>query len=104
MSEKTYINGLFIKDVKSQYGEIDMSIKVDTFCEQIKALQDEQGYTKIRIKPRKEADKYGNTRYAELNTWKPEPKTGATAEYTKKALTDNAKTVGVESEDNCLPF
>lgn len=101
MSDKTYINGVFIKE--SKYG-IRMSIKAETFCEQIKALTNEKGYVNIEIKPRKEPDKSGNSHYAELDTWKPEPKTETTADFTKKALTDNAKTVGIESEDNDLPF
>ena len=101
MSEKTYISGVFIKE--SKYG-IKMSIKVETFCEQIKALANDKGYVNIEIKKRKELDKNNNTHYAELDTWKPEPKTETTSDFTKKALTDNVKTDGVESEDNDLPF
>lgn len=96
MSEKTYINGVFIKE--SKYG-IKMSIKAETFCEQIKKLTNEKGYVNIEIKPRKQVGNYGDTHYAELDTWKSEAKT--TAEVTKEALKDS---VGVGSEDNDLLF
>lgn len=82
MSEKTYINGVFIKE--SKYG-IKMSIKTETFCEQIKALANEKGYVNIEIKPRKEVDKNGNSHYAELDTWQPD-KAKTTAQVTKEAV------------------
>lgn len=72
MSEKTYINGVFIKE--SKYG-LKVSIKAETFCEQIKSLANDKGYVNIEIKKRKELDKNNNTHYAELDTWKPELKT-----------------------------
>lgn len=89
MSDKTYINGIFIKEGK--YG-LKVNIKAETFCDQIKQLANDKGYVNIEIKKRKEVGDNGNTHYAELDTWKPETKP-----VTKSEITE-------ESEDNDLPF
>ncbi len=81
MSEKTYIDGLFIKRGKGEYETLKVSIKAETFCEQIKTFVNDKGYVNIEIKPRKEVDKNGNTHYAELDTWKPTPKETKEPEY-----------------------
>ncbi len=100
MSEKTYIDGLFIKRGKGEYETLKISIKAETFIEQIKGLVNDKGYVNIEIKPRKEVDKNGNSHYAELDTWQPD-KAKTTADVTKEALKQE---VSAESEDNDLPF
>jgi ABC-type Na+ transport system ATPase subunit NatA len=71
MSEKTYINGLFIKKKTLQFGEvIGVSINVNSFIDELSRHQNEKGYCNITFMNRKEADKNGNNMYAVLDTYK----------------------------------
>lgn len=65
-----YINGITIKE--SKYG-LRVSIKVDSFIEQIKSIANEKGYANLEIQPRKEKGKYGETHYCKVDDWKPDP-------------------------------
>jgi hypothetical protein len=68
--DRIFLNG--IKKLKGlQYNAVSMSIKVDEFIEELKANQNDRGYVNILIKERKQADKFGNDRFAEVDTWKP---------------------------------
>lgn len=87
MSEKVYINGVFIKE--SKYG-LKLNINADKFCQQIKELANDKGYVIIDLLPRKEKGQYGDTHYAVLDTWKP----------TEKQEVKQAK----ETESDGLPF
>ena len=100
MSEKTYIDGLFIKRGKGEYETLKISIKAETFIEQIKGLVNDKGYVNIEIKPRKEVDKNGNSHYAELDTWQPD-KSKTTAQFTKDAIKTVTETI---TEETDLPF
>ena len=72
MSEKTYINGLFIKKKSLSFGEvINISINVSELVQQLQSHADEKGYCKITLQNRKEADKNGNNMYAILDTFVP---------------------------------
>jgi hypothetical protein len=69
MADNTiYFNSL--RGRKTQFGT-KLSINVEKFIEELKANQNEKGYVNIELKERREADKYGNTTYAVLDTWKP---------------------------------
>lgn len=65
--EKKYINGVFIKS--SNYGIKAAFTKAA--LEEMLALLDEKGYTRVELKERREADKNGNTHYLQVDTWKP---------------------------------
>jgi heme-degrading monooxygenase HmoA len=86
MSDKTYINGLFIKVKETKFGEVvSVSINVKTLIEELKKHTNAKGYVNIDLLRRKEADKQGNTHYAVLNEWQPKsdykaPATSATTD------------------------
>lgn len=90
MAEKRYANGIFIKAVKTQYGEL---LNVSISESGLKELQENQskGYVNVTFAERREADKKGNTHYAFYNDYKPEIKQEA------------ATQPGVETNDD-LPF
>ncbi|MGE5626465.1 MAG: hypothetical protein ACM3UK_00055 [Actinomycetes bacterium] len=72
MAEKTYIKGVYIKTISTQYGDmLKVSIKWADFVEQNRPLVNESGYLNIDVCKMKEP-KNGNTHYAVLNTWKKE--------------------------------
>jgi len=73
MAEKRYINGIFIKAVKTQYGTL---LNVSISESGLKELQENQnkGYVNVTFAERREADKKGNTHYAFYNDYKPEMK------------------------------
>jgi len=69
MSEKIYIKTAKAKE--SQYG-IKLSFKSEELIQQIKDNTNEKGYINLELKKRKDADKYGNTHYLEVDTYKKE--------------------------------
>lgn len=72
MSNKTYINGLFIKSKQTTFGEVvSVSINAKTLIEELNKHSNAKGYVNIDLLRRKEADKQGNTHYAVLNEWQP---------------------------------
>lgn len=80
MSNKTYINGLFIKSKQTTFGEVvSVSINAKTLIEEINKHTNAKGYVNIDLLRRKEADKNGNTHYAVLNEWQPKPQQDNTA-------------------------
>jgi ABC-type Na+ transport system ATPase subunit NatA len=75
MSDKTYINGLFIKKKELKFGEvIGVSINVKSFIDELSRHQNEKGYVNITFMNRKEADKNGNNMYAVLDTYEKQDK------------------------------
>ena len=94
MSNKTYINGLFIKSKQTTFGEVvSVSINAKTLIEELNKHTNAKGYVNIDLLRRKEADKNGNTHYAVLNEWQPK------GEYKP----DGAKPYTTEDSEN-LPF
>ena len=80
MSNKTYINGLFIKSKQTTFGEVvSVSINAKTLIEELNKHTNSKGYVNIDLLRRKEADKNGNTHYAVLNEWIPKPQQDSTA-------------------------
>lgn len=89
---KRYINGIFAKAVKTQYGElINLTLKQDALNEMLKNLDAKQT-VRITIAERKEADKYGNTHTVFYNDYVP---------ASKYANSEPAKS---EPEEDELPF
>jgi hypothetical protein len=86
MSDKTYINGLFIKVKETKFGEVvSVSINAKTLIDELNKHTNAKGYVNIDLLRRKEADKQGNTHYAVLNEWQPKsdykaPATSATTD------------------------
>ena len=73
--EKVYIGSGKIATTK--FGDIfKLSFWPKDF-ETMEKSKNEGGWINIDIQKRKEADKYGNTHYGLLNTWKPEARTQA---------------------------
>lgn len=72
MSEKIYCNAIRIKE--SKFG-MKVSIKVDEFKQFVDLHANDKGFVNLEIKKRKEPGKYGDTHYAELDTWKPNQQT-----------------------------
>ena len=85
MSEKIYIKT--VKAKESQYG-VKLAFNAEELIAQIKEHKNDKGYINLELKKRKDADKFGNTHYLEVDTYKPESKEAATK----------------KSEDNGLPF
>lgn len=55
--------------------------------ELLKANVNEKGWIKLDLNERKEADKFGNTHYLTVNTWKPDVKS-TSVEEAKKVFSD----------------
>jgi len=72
-TEKTYINGIFLKRKEFQNGGdlINVSIKIDDFIAELQKHRNEKGYCNVVIQNRKEADKNGNNMYVILDTFVP---------------------------------
>jgi hypothetical protein len=102
MAEKTYIRGIFIKSVNTQYGEmLKVDVKWEDFIEQNKDLVNDKGYLKMDICKMLE-EKKGNTHYASLNTWRPKESNGFDVPNDKnKSPIEDAEVI-TESDD--LPF
>ena len=90
---KRYINGIYAKAVKTQYGElINLTIHQDALNELISNLNTLKRTVRITIAERREADKYGNTHTVFYNDYVPEA---------KPASSEPAKS---EPEEDDLPF
>lgn len=95
MSEKTYINGLFVKVKDGKFGkEIEVSIIADKLIEELQKYKNAKGYVNIVHKERKEPDARGNTHYTVLNEWqKPQDEQPS-----------NNQSQGSNAPDDDLPF
>jgi len=76
MEEKTFINGLFIREKEFDNGGsiIKIDINVDTLHDQLAALKNDKGFVSIELKKRREKAENGISHYAELNTFVPKSK------------------------------
>ena len=71
-TEKVYIGSGKVATTK--FGDI---LKLSFWPKDFETMEknkNDGGWINIDIQKRKEADKYGNTHYGLLNTWKPEPR------------------------------
>ena len=98
MAEKVYVNGLNIKSIKTQYGQLlKVGIKSASLIEFLAHNTNEKGYCNIDILEKKAADQYGNTHYAILNEYKPQDK-----QLSASQIPDNPNN-GKDS-NNDIPF
>tara|TARA_B100001094_G_C17993795_1_gene701581 strand:+ start:376 stop:666 length:291 start_codon:yes stop_codon:yes gene_type:complete len=73
-NEKKYVNGVVIKEKTFDNGgtQLKMSVKVEDFIAELKAVED-KGWANLIISKRKEASDTGVTHYVKVDTWKPDP-------------------------------
>ena len=73
-NEKKYVNGIVIKEKTFDNGgtQLKMSVKVDDFIAELKAIED-KGWANLICSKRKEASDTGITHYMKVDTWKPDP-------------------------------
>ena len=86
--EKVYVNGLFVKTQKTNFGDIiKLSVKAEDV---IKFLNDNQqnGWVSIDLLQKREADDKGRTHTAVLNNWTPNTGSSAKPTYAQKAESD----------------
>lgn len=86
--EKVYVNGLFVKTQKTNFGDIiKLSVKAEDV---IKFLNDNQqnGWVSIDLLQKREADDKGRTHTAVLNNWTPNTVGSAKPTYAPKAESD----------------
>ena len=76
--EKKYVNGIVIKEKTFDNGgtQLKMSVKVDDFIAELKAVQD-NGWANLIINKRKEMSDKGITHYVQVDPWKPDSKKAA---------------------------
>ena len=79
MEDKTFINGLFIREKEFDNGGsiIKVDINVNALCDQLQTLKNEKGFVSIELKKRREKAENGISHYAELNTFVPKQKQGS---------------------------
>ena len=73
-TEKRYANGIFIKAVKTTYGQLLNVSFSEGGLQELQDNKNAKGYVNITIFERREADKYGNTHYAIYNEFTPADK------------------------------
>lgn len=83
MGEKTFINGLFIREKQFDNGGsiIKVDINVDTLCQQLAELRNDKGFVTMDLKQRREKSENGLTHYAEHNTFVPKAKSDTSSEF-----------------------
>lgn len=79
--QKTYINGVFIKEKEFQNGGkiLKVSILADKLMEQLAPHKNDKGYVNLIISKRQSPDKNSNTHYVHVDFWKPTPQGNASA-------------------------
>lgn len=70
MTEKNYIGGILIKKT-GQYGQLNISIKVQEFIDQIQSIEN-NGWANIVISENRNPTDKGYTHHCFENTWKPD--------------------------------
>jgi hypothetical protein len=77
MDEKTFMDGLFIREKQFDNGGsiIKIDIDVSRFSKQIEELKNEKGFVSIDIKKRMNKSDNGLTHYAEQNKFIPKLQT-----------------------------
>ena len=97
MADKTYIDGIFIKQIDGQYDPFfSIGFKVDSFIESIKP-HIKNGYVNVKMQKRREPDKNGNTHYMILNNWTPD-------NSNRENITENNEPNVQDNSDGNLPF
>jgi len=68
MADKNYVSGILIKEV-GQYGQLNLSIKVEDFVEQLNGLNN-NGWVNLTIAKNRNPTDKGYTHHCFENTWK----------------------------------
>ena len=104
MADKNYVSGILIKEV-GQYGQLNLSIKVEDFVEQLMGLNN-NGWVNLTIAKNRNPTDKGYTHHCFENTWKPEGRKQGTAKedeaYDRQA--DKKAKEEPEDSDSSLPF
>ena len=102
--EKNYINGMIIKEKSFDNGgsQLKLSIKVEEFVEQLKAIE-EKGWVNLVISKRKEPSDKGVTHYAFQDTFTPDPnfRSNKTDQHESRYGSEEAKN---NNDQDDLPF
>lgn len=69
MSDKNYISGILIKEF-GEYGQLNVSIKIDDFGEQLNKISN-NGWANVVIAKNRNPTEKGYTHHCFENTWKP---------------------------------
>ena len=106
MSDKTYINGIYIKEIIGQYGSFfNVSIDVDAFGASIQPhifmTDSNKKKVNLTISKRKEPGKYGDTHYCVLNEYK--PKESEPSNSVEAPERTGSKAISTKPDDD-LPF
>lgn len=96
MAETIYFNSL--RGKQGNYG-LKVTGKVEDIIAELQKHANSKGYINLEIKQRKEADKFGYTHYAVVDTW--EPNKGNAAAPAKKNGYPDADD---DSDNDSLPF
>jgi len=85
MDDKTFINGLFIREKEFDNGGsiLKVDINVDTLFDQLQSLKNEKGFVSIDVKKRREKGSNGLSHFAELNTFVPKESHGSKSSESK---------------------
>ena len=105
--QKTYINGLTVKQVDFKDGGniLKVGVNVAKLIEQLQQNTNEKGYVNLAISKRKEPGKYGETHCVWLDTWKPTQREGQSAPVAAKPAAMGCHGGGTVNEDSgTLPF
>lgn len=102
MEEKTFINGLFIREKQFDNGGsiIKIDVSVDSLTKQLNELKNEKGFVSIDIKKRQNSSENGLTHYAELNTF-------VKANFINKSTNNNQQSQPIQqrpTSNNDVPF
>jgi hypothetical protein len=91
MEDKTFINGLFIREKEFDNGGsiIKIDINVNALHDQLAALKNDKGFVSIELKKRREKAENGISHYAELNTFVPKQKDQNSSESSEKFHTSD---------------
>lgn len=77
MDDKTFMDGLFIREKEFDNGGsiIKIDIDVSRFTKQLQELKNEKGFVSVDVKKRKTKAENGLTHYAEQNKFIPKTQT-----------------------------
>ena len=104
--DKTFINGIFIKEQKFSNGGsiLKMSVIADKLIEELSKYKNASGYVNIDICQKREPDQKGNTHYAVLNEWKKDGGNASKPMTDAEAMEYGRNMYGKNENEADLPF
>lgn len=107
MANKTYIDGIYVKEIPTEYGGIlNITIDIKKFGESIKPhieKYNDRDQVRISMMKRKEKGQYGDTHYCILNDYK-KPETDSGVDNSSSGIADRIKGDDKSQPDESLPF